>query len=348
MDINRFDNVHNNIRGITANIFNDYLCEKEFIINYENYQNLKLRRLHEFKESPRGCPGKGRKQCLTIFRPHMFYKRGFRNIKCSFQNTISKIELFICDETGEEKIISGLYNPNGVIFEQLRRIYKINDPLIIPLITERFIPYLENYFYKIMITYNELDSLDSIDEIEYSYEIIEIDENGRFIPFQYQINIENILTNKHFKDIQNIIPELKYICPRVEYSGTEFVINKQSRYGLVLNGRIQSILVYAANNSVVNSNFEIVLDSNQIIEIPTKTYSNGEYTILNFNPSDDNNLEMIQKYGVRSDLPFIDSYINLELEKYDKPYEVEIFCISYFTYEIKCGQFNVIVDGSSL
>ena len=51
------------------------------------------------------------------------------------------------------------------IFEQLKKIYKISDQLIIPLITDKFLPYLEKTSYKIIIYYNELPDLNDISDI---------------------------------------------------------------------------------------------------------------------------------------------------------------------------------------
>lgn len=316
---------------------NDFLNNTKFITNNEIYKNLKICHKHQFFPYPCGVVGMRRKQCYTIDCPNLFYKRGFCNIRCLFQHTISSIELILFDSEGTEQIISKIYNPNGVVFEQLRKIYKISEQSIVPLIAEKMVPYLENSQYKINIQYNESSDLDDIDNIQLSYEIVELNED-KFVPFQYSIDMGRIMfNNQHHDDIKNIVHELAYLVPRVEYAGTESTYSERCMYKLNFYGYIQSILIYTHNNSVVNARCEIIIDNNNKFILPVEIHYNGEYTVMNFVPSDNIDLSTIKKYCINASLNIISMCLYLEFEKYGNDYPIEIFGISYKSNHINRG-----------
>ena len=316
---------------------NNFLNDKKFITNNEIYKNLKIRHKHQFLPYPSGVPGVRKKQCYTIDCPNLFYKRGFCNIRCLFQHTIYSIELILCDSQGKEQKISKIDNPRGVVFEQLRKIYKISDQSIVPLIAEKIVPYLENSHYRINIQYNESSDLKDIDNIQLSYEIVELNED-KFVPFQYSIDMGRIMfNNQDHDDIKNILHELEYLVPRVEYTGTEATQSGKSMYRLNFYGYIQSILIYTHNNSVVNASCEIIVDNNNKFVLPVEIHYNGEYTVMNFLPSNDIDLPTIKKYCINASLNIISMCLYLEFEKYGNNYPVEIFGISYKINKINRG-----------
>jgi hypothetical protein len=346
-----FDKVCEKIAQIDNRvIIYDRITDLKFMKNNDIYQNIKLVKLHEFKPLVPGTVGKNRLHRYTFRCPSLFYKRGFRNIRCSHQHTIDSIELCLCShgENDTESEIAKIYNPDGIIFEKLRKIYGIDDPSIIPIITEKFVPYLENCYYTLDIKYNGSEDLDRIDDVQLSYEIVEIDAEDYFTPFQYKINLNKIIDkNEHFKDIQRIIPELEYVTLRTEYTGTECVRNKKSCFQLNFVGQMQKILLYTPKNSVINCGCRIILDENEELQIPTQTCSEGEFVILNFDPEDKNNSSTTNKYSINFGSPSITSIvIDVELKddpEFDKSDEIEIFGMSNFIYKISNGWFGRLV-----
>jgi hypothetical protein len=326
---------------------NNFLDDKKFIDNTNIHKNLKIRRICLYVPYKCGSAGVGKKQCYTINCPNLFYKRGFCNIRCSFQHTIDSMELIRCDCFGKEQKISKIWNPNGVVFEQLRKIYKISDQSIVPLITEKIVPYLENSHYKIIINYNQSTDLKDIDDIILSYEMVELDE-GKFVPFQYSLDMHRIIeNNQDHADMKNIIHEFDYVAPRIEYTGSEVILNKKSIYRLNYYGYVQSILIYTPNNSVLNAICEITVDYYNKFVLPVEIHSNGEYTVMNFLPSselpsselpsDEIDLLKIKKYCINSSLNIIAMSLHLEVEKYGTCYTAEIFAICHKINRINRG-----------
>jgi LSD1 subclass zinc finger protein len=346
MDNDDLIKVYKKISDVNDKIFKqNYFNNSSFIKNNDFYENIKLNKPHDFKPSIPGNPGKGRKQCCTIGCPYLFYKRGFRNIKCSHQHTINSIGLYLCDKNNNEHELTKLYNPNGAIFKKLRQLLKIDDPLIIPLITEKFIPFLEDCCYKLYIQYNGSNDLNELNTIDLSYEIVEIESDNCFIPVQYNINMNKIINiNKHHEDISRIIPELEYIVSRVEYTGSEW-INKKHSIRLGFNGFMRTILIHTPENSVVNCGIRIILDNNEEIQIPVKICFDKEFTVINFLPENKNKLLTIKEYGgIHGHLDTIEIFIDIELEKSypENGSSIEIFGMNDFIYKISNGLFNKI------
>ncbi|MBA3283679.1 MAG: hypothetical protein H0U27_01285 [Nitrosopumilus sp.] len=333
-------------------LVNSYITSKNDL-----YQNIQLKPVRVFKQWPTGCPGKRRKQCYAIKCQNFIYKHGFRNIRCQQQHAIDSVKLYLCehgtendctDGFGGAKCISDIYNPDGIIFDKLRKIYGIDDPTIIPIITEKFMPYLENYFYRLLITYNDSADLDNLDDIELSYEIVEMDTEC-FTPFQFKTDINRIINiNKHFKDIQQIIPELEYVTPRIQYCGTESIINNKSSFVTLYNGHIQKILMYTPNKSIIGCKCRIILDQNEELQVPIHMHSEGKFVVISFNPEDNNDSAAISKYsinydllcitGIRIDIEFATNSENGAID--DIADVVEVFGICNFVYKITNGCFG--------
>lgn len=321
---------------------NDFLNDKKFIIGTNIHKNLKIRHIYSHVPFQCGSPGVGKIQHYIIHCPKLFYKRGFCNLRCSYQHTIDSIELIRCYESGKEQKISKIWNPNGsgVIFQQLRQLYKISDPSIVPLITEKMVPFLENSDYTINIRYNHSDDLNDINDIKLSYEVVELDET-MFASFQYALDLHTILDNNQaHEEIKTIIDQFDYVTPRLEYTGSEVISNRNSTYNLNFDGYLQSMLIYTPNNAVLSAVCEVIVDRYNHFILPAKIDYNGGYTLMNFIPSDEVELSQIKRYGVHTSLSTMFMRLHLEVKKYGLSYTAEIFAI--------CHKINRITQGNWL
>lgn len=285
-----------------------------------------------------GIIGPERKQSYIIKVPNLFYKLGIRNFRSAFQHTIESIELNIryldyCNEIQ----ISKIYNQDGVIFEKLRNIYGIMDSSIIPIISEKFIPYIENIEYVIIINYNKSDDLNVIDNIGLSYEVVKID-NDLFASFQYKNNIDRIIENN--SEIKNVISKLEYLTPRIEYTGSECTYSNKGIYKLCFYGYLQQLLIYNPNpnDKIIDVKYKIILDTNKEYWLPCNFISDNQFTLVNFVPGNSTDSSDIVKYCINSSLSFIEPIIYLEFEKTNNT-------ISHFDIFGICYKPNIINNG---
>lgn len=341
----QFDLIHGQIADINNQITDRFICDekglrykflsnnflddKKFIANTNAHKDIKIRHICSNVPFKYGHPGPGKIQHYSIHCPKMFYKRGFCNIRCSFQHTIDSIELIRCYEAGKEQTISKIRNPNGGIFEQLRQLYKISDHSIVPLITEKIMPFLENSDYIIIIKYNHSADLNEIDDIQLSYEIVELDET-RFATFQYALDLHTILdNNQSHEEIKTILHEFDYVTPRLEYTGSEIALNRNNAYNLNFDGYLQYMLIYTPNNVILNAVCEVIVDRYNHFVLPVKIDYNGDCALMNFIPSDDVDLSQIKKYAIHASLSTMFMRLHLEVKNWGLSYTAEIFAICH-------------------
>lgn len=324
-----------NINEVIKKIIpHSYLNDLNFNKNNTDYENMKVKTISTFMACSVSCPGRNKIQTYYLRRPNLFYKRGFCNIRCKYQDTIASIKLCAKKCNGDTLELSSLYNHEG-LFDQLRKIYGITDNTIIPLVTEKIIPYLENYQYEINIKYNNSNSLDNIFDIQLSYDIVEIDHDT-LLSFQYQNDLERIIkNNEHHNEIQKIITKLEYMTPRICYS-TETTLDKIFKCVVNWDGYMENILIYTPNNKIIKFNLTAIVDVNNLFNIQTNVHYDNEYTIINIVPHTDYTTTIFREKTINAGSKLIYPYIEIELEKHQEQ-TIEIYAINRMIYELSNG-----------
>lgn len=322
--------INNKIEQISLIIHpNHYSFSRDFQSNNKKFYNLNIHTLNHLKLKGKNDTS----QIFKIKKPILFYKKGIRNIRCINQKFIKKIILRVRHER-DSFILSSIKNFNGLIFHELRKIYGIQDELIIPLITENFLLFMENCDYEIELFYDKDIDMETINFL-LDFEIIEINED--VLPtIQYDIDLTKMIEfNRGYREIHNIINEIEYVAPRLVRLCKVTIGNYKQFHTTVDHvGILQTIIIHHPNNKLVLCDVNLHIDNCDEFNVPTCIKTGKNVTILEFLPIHQidvannpaqfnrtyihdiiNNSDIISRCGLNLAMDFLKITINFVFEK---------------------------------
>lgn len=349
--IHHYNCLHDKVAAMNRKIIPKYtnlLSDNKFIQTNKFYTKIPIKKMHTVSTHFDIGAHFFTKIIYTLKKPLLLYKCGFTNIRCNNQNLIKSIKLTM---DKNDYFSLKLINIGNYLFSFLRQNYNIEDNLIIPLITDKMIPFLEEIDFKIKIIFNCSVNIDKLADFLFEYDIVEIDKEDFFMTFQFDCEIKKIISsNSGHACTQNIITKLKYLVSGIKHMDTINISHQLMRLfiGNADHSIIEKILISTPNNTITSIHCEIILDNSETLQFPIIiTKYRNDFIMINFLPADDKlilnseiNTIILNKYGIN--LPLYQNTqthvcLIVEFENFGASMELDICVLDYKINKISNG-----------